>query len=304
MNRRMPFRTFSERYTASIPAGKLLEGALPTDVRERIAEAMASHNHATRIQWEPEETWISNSDVMEVTGRLLYDRAGAVALPPHPTSTDSRAQIIQVVRAGNPEHVFDSIELMHQNLNSDRREAFAQNLNFLFEKNGQPWRLFRGEVVKLNEDMVGATNVPTVFEMLAAGPFAGAAAEFAEALARFAADDAKGTIVEACKSLESTMKVLTGLEHENAANLVKALLEAGYLDDLPESVRLGFGSTVLMSLPFLRNKLGGHGQGGTVVEVPSAYGHLALQLGAAMNNFLISKYLERNAGDDPPDEEI
>lgn len=50
---------------------------------------------------------------------------------------------------------------------------------------------------------------------------------------------------------------------------------------------------VLRALPFLRNKLGGHGQGKDIIATPPAYGDLAIQIAAAFQNFLITKHLER-----------
>ena len=57
---------------------------------------------------------------------------------------------------------------------------------------------------------------------------------------------------------------------------------------------------VLKALPFLRNKLGGHGQGAAVVDIPPAYGDLAVQIAAAFQNFLITKHLERSPAPVPP----
>src|SRR5882724_11168590 len=45
----------------------------------------------------------------------------------------------------------------------------------------------------------------------------------------------------------------------NGDKLIKELGSQGFFDDLPESVRSGFMDQVLKALPFLRNKLGGHG---------------------------------------------
>ena len=95
-------------------------------------------------------------------------------------------------------------------------------------------------------------------------------------------------------SFESVMKVLTDLEHANAETLIRELRGRGYFDDLPESVRAGFADQVLKALPFLRNKLGGHGQGAAVVSIPIAYGQLTVQLAAAFHNFLIGKHLTRS----------
>jgi hypothetical protein len=105
--------------------------------------------------------------------------------------------------------------------------------------------------------------------------------------------DVKDAIIHAGKSFESVMKVMTGLEHANADQLIKAMSAQNYFDDLPESIRFGFAEQVMKTLPFLRNKLAGHGQGAAIVSVPVVYGELAMQLAAAFHNFLISKHLER-----------
>lgn len=289
-------KVFSERYAAAIRAGKFSDQTLTPALRERIAETLAMHNYAIGVQRDPDDKWIDNSDIMTETIEDLAAHIGWAAIPQCPDRSDSRRPLLDVIRTGPIEHVFDAIELMHGMILSDRGEAFAIRLNVLFETAELPWRLFRGEVIKLDNGFVGAGDTQAALEKLAAGPFAGAAAEYGKALSELATGEAKDAIFEACKSLESTMKVLTGLEHLNADKLVKALTEQGYLDDLPESVRAGFGNAVLMCLPFLRNKLGGHGQGSDVVTVPETYGRLALQLGAALQNFLIAKYLERNQG--------
>ena len=78
------------------------------------------------------------------------------------------------------------------------------------------------------------------------------------------------------KSFESVMKVMTGLQHASADQLIKAMLNGGYFDDLPETIRSGFAEQVMKTLPFLRNKLAGHRQGADVVNVPVIYGELAM----------------------------
>lgn len=106
-------------------------------------------------------------------------------------------------------------------------------------------------------------------------------------------------IFYAAKSLESMMKVLTGIEHANADRLIREMLAQGYFDDLPEGARSSFGEQVLKTLPSLRNRLGGHGQGAAVVQIPQAYGELAVQLAAAFHNFLVTKHLQRQSPEPP-----
>ena len=143
--------------------------------------------------------------------------------------------------------------------------------------------------------------------LLLKNSFEGAADEYAKARQEIAAGDVKDGIIHAEKSFESVMKVMTGLEHANADALIKKMVEVGYFDDLPDAMKSGFAEQVLKCLPFLRNKLAGHGQGAKIVGVPLVYGELAIQLAAAFHNFLISKHLERHAPQETPqpaDDEI
>ena len=82
-------------------------------------------------------------------------------------------------------------------------------------------------------------------------------------------------------------------KHEIAREYCLASALQGYFDDLPESIRSGFAEQVMKTLPFMRNKLAGHGQGAEIVDVPVVYGELAMQLAAVLHNFLITKHLER-----------
>jgi hypothetical protein len=60
-------------------------------------------------------------------------------------------------------------------------------------------------------------------------------------------------------------------------------------------MRVPFGESVLKALPFLRNRLGGHGQGAEVVETPRAYAELAVHLAGALIRFAVAKALERRS---------
>ena len=159
-----------------------------------------------------------------------------------------------------------------------------------------PWHFSRGEFFKLDRDFVGVRLSATAHEALVANNFVGAADEYAKCRQELGSGDVKDAIVHAGKSFENALKVLTGQNHANASRLIDELLSQGFLDDLPEDIRRGFAQQVMLTVPFLRNKLGGHGQGVVVTEVPTVYGTLAVQLAAAIHNFLIAKHLEHRPG--------
>lgn len=216
--------------------------------------------------------------------------------PPAPGNAEEGANlgnIRHLVLTSEAEIVFDLVELAHVWMTDTTKAAFKAKLNGLFELKMCPWRFTDGEFFKLDSDFLGARLVDGAHQSLTSHSFEGAANEFAQARQDAASGDAKDAILYASKSFESLLKVLTGLDHANADQLIKALHAQGFLDDLPEAARSSFGEQVLKTLPALRNKLAGHGQGSTVVHVPTVYAELALQLAAAFHNFLIAKQLQR-----------
>ena len=50
-----------------------------------------------------------------------------------------------------------------------------------------------------------------------------------------------------------------------------------------------------MCLPFLRNRLAGHGQGEIVIEVPRGYAELAVHLCGSLIQFCVKRALELKA---------
>lgn len=66
--------------------------------------------------------------------------------------------------------------------------------------------------------------------------------------------------------------------------LIKELGAQGFFDVLPEFVRGGFMDQVLKALPFLRNKLGGHGHDKGIMAISPIHGDIAI----AFQNFLIT----------------
>ena len=192
-------------------------------------------------------------------------------------------------------------------ISSESRAPFEAKINKILELDECPWRLWEGEFFKLDDDFVGARSVENTLKNLSAGRFAGAADEYAKAQREQASGEVKDAIADACKSYESVLKVLVGQRHSNADRLTKLFNEQGYLDDLPEDIREGFRGVILMSLPSLRNKIAAHGQGISVVEISASYGLLALQLAAALNNFLVAKHFERSptrVEETPPRDDI
>lgn len=285
---------FSQRYFKAIESGGLTVD-LPPEVRKKLWGWLTRYDSTFYVQRDPNDNWRDQSSALQEAEYELLTEHGWDAIPGAPTNKDRRPQdaMRHLILEGAGHFVFDAVELASGFLGEADKEQLRTKINQVLELHGCPWRLTDGEFFKLDSDFVGARLALTAHETLTANKFAGAADEFAKARQELPSGDVKDAIFYAAKSYESVLKVLTKVEHANADKLGKELITQGFLEDLPESVRQGFVDQVLKALPFLRNRLAGHGQGAEVVEVPAVYGELAIQLAAVLHNFLIAKHLAR-----------
>jgi hypothetical protein len=293
---------FSQRYFRALEQ-QTLTVEIPDVARRKLWTWLGANNEAVYIQRDPNDRWISNSSILEETEYDLLVEQGWDKIPGAPAQQGGNPfqNLRHLVLNGEAPFVFDTMELAGRRMEPAIKEAFRQKTNQIFELHGCPWRMSDGEFFKLDGDFVGARLASTAHDALAANHFAGATDEYAKARQYLATGEIREAIYFAGHSFESVLKVLAGpgSEHANADRLLKDLSAQGYFDDLPDSVRAGFTDQVLKALPFLRNKLGGHGQGAAVVTIPVAYGDLAVQLAAVLHNFLVSKLLERTPAPPP-----
>lgn len=294
---------FSQRYFRPIEEKRFVV-EVPEPARRKLWAWLQANNSELHIQRDPDDRWISRSSILEEVESELLVEHGWDRLPvsPYPNSNDYHAALRLLVQQCQAPFVFDTVELAGRHMDEHEKEALRQKINQIFELHDCPWRFSDGEFFRLDSDFVGARLATTAHDTLAINRFPGAADEFAKARQYLGAGEVREAIYYAGHSFESVMKVLSGIDHANSDKLLKELARQGFFDDLPEAVWSGFTDQVLKALPFLRNKLGGHGQGASVVNIPPAYGDLAVQIAAAFHNFLISKHLERSPSPVPEPE--
>jgi hypothetical protein len=285
---------FSLRYFRALNSGQI-SVELAHDVRRKLWSWLVHFNYSFPIRRDPNDSWVDNTCVLEeVRDRIKTEHAwdsipGAETADEHANLDSMRDLILN----GSAPYVFDVVELSYEFMDIDKREEFRNRINETFELYECRWRFSEGELFLLDREFVGARLTEAAHSALRDNHYAGAMDEYAKCRQYLASGDIKDAIFYAGKSFESVLKVITGLQHVNADRLIKEIRAQGYLDDLPENVRAGFADQVLKTLPFLRNKLGGQGQGAMVVDVPPMYGELAIQIAASLHNFLIAKHLQR-----------
>jgi hypothetical protein len=282
---------FSRRHRHAIADGKL-DVQLDARLRGRIWRLMGNYNESFSHIPDPGSNWSEETDSFEQVHDALLDISGESALNIDGTTMSLEAWIADGPAIG----MLDAVELFCLQLGDDRRPPFTTDLNRLLGEEDASWRLLDGQFVLLDAVFVHEQVVASTQQTLHSVRFEGAAQEMLAGQHDLADRDARGAVHNAGKSFESAMKAALGREdHLAAKRLIDALLGEGFFDGLPEDLRSGFANQVMLALPWMRNHLGGHGQGREEQALPEPYARLALGLAAVVNEFIVGLAIERDA---------
>ena len=286
---------FSKRHRRALESGDL-SVELDPRTRTRIWRLLNRHNE--EFDTYEGDSFPTRTDYLaEVADRLL-DLLGVHGLPG--TAPTAPHNLQRCVEKGPGDHVLDVIELFRGWLSEGAVPHFSRELNELLTEQDSRWRLLDGEMVPLAGAFVHAQAVARAHELIARHGFEGPAREMQRAQHDIADGDGRGAVHNAGSSFESTAKAVLGVDYGAAKKLIEQLKGEGYFDGLPEELVDGFIENVLLALAWMRNKLGGHGQGPALVDVPEPYARLALNLAASLNQFLIDLKVAREGEPDHP----
>ncbi len=287
---RAAFRPFSKRFDEAIRS-RTLRLSIPRRLRRRLWLIMCDHNPTYYYQPDPSDRWNEQTTTMAELPSKLLKLYGVEKLEAFVEDERRQVDLEGFVMGGYPSQVLDVVELFaHGPL--DRSGDFHAEVNQAFHDEKCPWLLYDGCFFQLDSQFLDLHVLQRTHELLTAARFEGALQEFVEARNDLAAGDFKGAIHSAGKAFESVLKAIQNRQDGNAKALVDALKATNFYDGLPATLVAGFSDQVLMTLPALRNKLGGHGQGSDVVEVPRSVAELAVHLAGVFIVFLVKRHLE------------
>jgi hypothetical protein len=211
-----------------------------------------------------------------------------------------------ILTESQAERVLDCIELCFVVIDRDTRnraylnrgqaetladEAIAE-LNSRFHEHGVGYQLEGNEIVRVDSKLLHSEVVKPALGILNGPQYAGAQEEFLGAYEHYRHGKHKEALGEALKSLESVIKSICdkrGWEYPANATgvpLINICLEKGLVPPFWQKHFSGLRSTLDSGVPTAHNKLGGHGQGSEVVEVPQHLVGYVLHMTAAAIVFL------------------
>ena len=149
-----------------------------------------------------------------------------------------------------------------------------EELNARFLEHGVGYRFEEGKVIRVDSELLHAEAVKPALALLRASEYAGAQAEFLKAHEHYRHGRAKEALAECLKSLESVMKSIcaqrkwTHDPNSTSKALIQVLFDKGLVPQFWSQHFSALRSTLESGVPTARNRLGGHGQGTDVVQVP------------------------------------
>ena len=279
-------RVFSNRYYKAIVEKKLTI-VIPSRLRRRLWMLLEAENFGFVVR--SDSGWEQSTDALSETMSTLRLAYGEYK-PEARLSSGNRGPVNtlkEFFEGCYASQVLDVVEAFWRPLSDSSQASFTQSVNEMFEDASCPWRLDDGEFFAVDQTFMGTRLAELAEQSLKQKAFHGAYEEFREAREDLLAGDTKGCISNAQKAFESALKTLLGTEKGNASVLIRQFIEQDHVKDLPTEFRKSFGDQVLMSIPTMGNRLGRHGQGENVVDVPPIYAQLTLEMAAAYLNFLV-----------------
>lgn len=291
---------FSKRHHKAIE-----EKRLTVRMRDRVRERLLLLTQRHNIEFSVGETdgRMVGTDAMVETSDFLCRAYGDAALRVklQDGTTRPAKDVADFIRSTYPSRVLDAVEVFCSFLGDDEAVSYQGEVNEVLSTEETPWRIADGMFFQVASEFLAVEVVERASALLRTNKFHGALAELQEARNHLAAGQHKAAIVEAAKSVESTLKTILDVEEGSAHDLLKQLQARRFFADVPEQAAAAMTSSVLLALPTLRNRLAAHGQGTVVVEPGRHYAELALHLAASTVQFLACKHADatRPAAENP-----
>jgi hypothetical protein len=176
---------------------------------------------------------------------------------------------------------------------SELADKAIAELNARFKEHGVGFQFVAGEIIRVDSELLHAEAVKPALALLQGAEYAGAQAEFLKAHEHYRHGNNKEALSECLKSFESTMKAICnkrGWKYDaNATSkaLIKCCFDNGLIPAFWSQHFSSLRAMLESAVPTVRNRLGGHGQGSEIVDVPANLAAYTLHMTAATILFLV-----------------
>jgi hypothetical protein len=281
---------------------------IPYPLRVQIVQIMMEILGGDINEYKHYGSEIQVKDAYKSIVEILRKEIGAFHLPPSNKYQDNpiRELADYLLTESDAEHVLSAVELICRIMeNVASKQSYRgwkdaeqvsknaiQEINSRLKEHGLGYE-YDGEIIRIDTELIHAEAVKPALGLLRNAKFSGAEQEFMNAYSHYRKGNNKEALNDALKAFESTMKSIyekrewAYTKTDPASKLIKVAFDSGLIPSFWENHFSGLRTTLEAGVPTARNKLSGHGQGATPVEVPSHFVAYILQLTASTIVFLV-----------------
>jgi hypothetical protein len=270
-----------------------LPKTLRTQLRQVFRDAIGGYAVNNRIG-------SYNNDAWERLAKLLRKELGVNRLA---GEENPYHDLMMFIDKGSTDQVLSAVEACCQwiegpmsNLRQNSRDSLGVEqasdealveINTRFRQAGVGFEYAKGEIARIDSQLVHAEVVKPALQLLSDPRFAGAEEEFREAHRKHRSGDDKGAVTDANCAFESTLKAVCDIHQwpfdktARGSDLLKVVRAGGLFPDYLEKSFEHMQALLTSGLPAVRNNAGSHGQGAVPKDTPAHVGAYALHLAAA-----------------------
>lgn len=180
-------------------------------------------------------------------------------------------------------------------------DTYISEINTRFKEHGKGYEVNTGQILRIDSELIHIEVVKPAIGFLNKPEYAGPREEFFGAYEHYRHGNLKEALNDALKAFESTMKVVLeerSWEYDKtspAKKLLAALLANNFIPSYHQNHLNALSTLLESSVPTLRNKESGHGQGQEVVKVEPEIAAYVLHMTASAIVMICS--LARKTGD-------
>lgn len=163
----------------------------------------------------------------------------------------------------------------------------VDELNQRFKQHGIGYQFESGTLIRIDTQLVHNEIIKPTLQLLSAKAYKGANEEFLKAHEHYKHDRYQECLVDALKALESVIKSICDAKgwryqtSDSIKNLLKIIFDKELLPAFMESEFSALRGLLEGGTSVVRNKLGGHGQGAELKNVPGYWARYALNTAAS-----------------------
>jgi hypothetical protein len=179
---------------------------------------------------------------------------------------------------------------------TESAEDAIGELNARFGEHNLGYQYLGGQIVRVDSEYLHKEVSEPALQLLHAHGFDGPEEEFRSAHDHFRHGRLKEATVDALKAFESVMKAICDARkwsydpRAQAKDLIAVVLNEGLIPEYLQTEISGLRNLLEASVPTVRNKMGGHGQGATTKPMPPHLAAYALHSAASNIVLLIQAH--------------